>query len=60
MLHKLRKTAAHLVTNREKVVKVKRHDPTCAGLPAMAGLPQAACNCNRKGHAFAVVLREGK
>ncbi len=52
-----RKTALRLATDREKVVRVKRHDPMCLGLPAIEGLPQERCTCDRKGHAFAIVLK---
>ncbi len=52
-----RKLAKSLATKREKVVRVKRHDPMCLGLPAMEGLPQGACSCDRKGHAHAIVLK---
>ena len=51
-----RTLARRLATERERVVKVKRHDPMCLGLPAIEGLPQGTCTCDRKGHAFAIVL----
>ena len=53
-----KRQATRLATNRERVVKIKRHDPLCLGLPSIEGLAQGSCTCDRKGHGHAIVLKE--